>query len=311
MPRLFRILLPGLVLSFVSLSPIFAAEGKLSVSPAEIAIGDSLNLTVTVVSGLEEEVIFGGWQAAEEWTLRGAGEVTVTRENGQQTHSKVYRLTTFETGPIELPPPVIEIRRPGDVVEELSLDPVVVMVRSVLQELESGDTELRPLKAPIPEPVNWWFWGSVITLILLLLGGAVWWYRRQSGGDVTHFVEPPAHERALAALEELRAKDFLQKGLFEEYYTEISAIVRRYIEDRFGLKAPEMTTEEFLHATAGEAAMSSDHKSALDVFLNQCDLVKFARYRPQVDEAAGVFDAARKFIIETQEQPLEDGDVEI
>jgi len=61
--------------------------------------------------------------------------------------------------------------------------------------------------------------------------------------------------------------------------------VRRYLEDRFRLRAPEMTTEEFLQAAQQNPQLPREHRSSLGRFLTEADMVKFARHIPELEEA--------------------------
>ena len=82
----------------------------------------------------------------------------------------------------------------------------------------------------------------VLSVILLFL------FKFLSGRKKAPVIVPPkpADEIAYGQLEKLRAKDFIRQGKIKEYYSEVSDIIRHYLENRFLLKAPEMTTEEFL-----------------------------------------------------------------
>src|SRR5207245_506058 len=71
----------------------------------------------------------------------------------------------------------------------------------------------------------------------------------------------PPHEIAAAELERLRGRRLVEHGAFKEYYSALSDIVRRYLEDRFKLRAPEMTTEEFLLATARDGRLMPAHRA--------------------------------------------------
>ncbi|MBL7068521.1 MAG: hypothetical protein ISS34_01510 [Candidatus Omnitrophica bacterium] len=110
-----------------------------------------------------------------------------------------------------------------------------------------------------------------------------------------------AHETAYEALEALRAKDLLSSGKIKEYFFELSCIVRRYIEDRLSIRAPEMTTEEFFAVLRDSEILSGTHKNLLKEFLSLCDIVKFARYGPTKDEIEKSFNAAKVFVDETKE----------
>ena len=111
------------------------------------------------------------------------------------------------------------------------------------------------------------------------------------------------HETALEELEDARG-NFLKNSDVKEYYALISDCIRRYIERSFRLKAPEMTTEEFLGSLRESTVLSLDQKDLLKEFLNACDLVKFAKYAPARPEMESVFVAAGKFIEETKAQIL-------
>ena len=108
------------------------------------------------------------------------------------------------------------------------------------------------------------------------------------------------HEIAYEALRLLKERNLPGAGLVKEYYFEISKIARIYIENRFSLKAPEMTTEEFLYSLKDSDILTSTQKSIVKEFLNQCDLVKFAKYGPTSKEIEASFNTAKKLVDETK-----------
>ena len=119
------------------------------------------------------------------------------------------------------------------------------------------------------------------------------------------FVKPqvpelPAWEKAYQQLEALRQENLLDKGLFKEFFTRVADIARHYMENRFDIHAPHMTTEEFLSYLAMSGHLNENQKVALKEFLNSCDMVKFAKYDPTTTEALKNFDCARKLIDETK-----------
>ena len=107
------------------------------------------------------------------------------------------------------------------------------------------------------------------------------------------------HEIALEEIKEA-SKELAAGGGVKEYYVRISDAVRRYIETVFSLKAPEMTTQEFL-TSLGSSKLSTAYKDLLKIFMEACDLVKFAKYAPARTDIASVLDTASKFIEETKE----------
>jgi hypothetical protein len=139
------------------------------------------------------------------------------------------------------------------------------------------------------------------TMLPLAIWGAARWRRRT--------LRLNAYQLARARLDRLLAKPFPGPAQVDPFYVELSSIVRRYLEDRFELRAPELTTEEFLVAV-GQAgalgrdnlsAVSREHQALLREFLRLADLVKFAGIQPSEEDIRQSIDTARRFLDETQQ----------
>jgi hypothetical protein len=111
------------------------------------------------------------------------------------------------------------------------------------------------------------------------------------------------HQVALNALRDLLAKGWIESENAEPFYIELSSIIRRYLEDRFGLRAPERTTEEFIREATTSRSLSPDHQILTSEFLEQCDLVKFARHRPARKDMQNGYAAAERLVRETIPTP--------
>ncbi len=140
--------------------------------------------------------------------------------------------------------------------------------------------------------------------ILVILASLVFLFKFLSKRKKTlaMVIQKLAHEIAYEQLEKLKAKDLIQQGKIKEYYSEVSDIIRHYLENRFLLKAPEMTTEEFLFYVRDYGQLVSDHKILLKEFLLACDLVKFAKHIPSIIEMDTIFLSAKKVVDETKEE---------
>src|SRR5205814_663823 len=79
----------------------------------------------------------------------------------------------------------------------------------------------------------------------------------------------------------------------------VSDAVRAYLEERFEFRAPERTTEEFLHELRKTDLLSEDQKGTLGEFLCSCDLVKFAKYEPNETKLRELYGAAMRLVDET------------
>jgi len=156
--------------------------------------------------------------------------------------------------------------------------------------------DIHDIKGLVPLPHNlWWLWAPLVIAVVAVV--VFWlWHRRRPGARVAVIPPPSAYEVAIRSLQQLREADLP----VEEFYTRLSDIVRHYLEGQLGLRAPERTTEEFLYEASRDRTLSTEHRELLGAFLQESDLVKFARFRPGADDRERAFAAAERFVHETQ-----------
>ncbi len=176
---------------------------------------------------------------------------------------------------------------------------------NALPELANSVTnELRDIKPPVHIPSGWaWLWwmAGAVALAAALYFGWRYWRKRRA------FVPPvpviPPHVRARQKLQEALA--LIDRP--REFCILVSDAVRWYLEERFEFRAPERTTEEFLHELKGTNLLTPDQKRSLGEFLERCDLVKFAKYEPAEPELRDLHASALRLVEETQPVPTPDG----
>ena len=277
-----------------------APSVSVSVDRTEVTIGDPIRYTISVTAAadIEVEIPLLGEQVGD-FTVLDFGELPPRTENGQVVTGRWFRLTTFETGQHLLPGPTIRYRHHGER-ERIDGNDVSITVVSLLAEA-GQNPELRDIKPPETLPFDWRPYGlvAVAGLVLAGLGGGLFFYLRRPAPAAAPPV-PPASQVALEALRRLHAQGLIEKQRFETYYVSLSAIVREYLENGLNLRAPEMTTEEFLSAAARDHQLSPVQQERLAEFLSQADLVKFARHRPGLEESQAAYRAARRFVEETR-----------
>lgn len=158
--------------------------------------------------------------------------------------------------------------------------------------------DIHDIKGLVPVPQSLWW---LLTLLAVAVIGVVaWllWRRRKPAANVTVAPPPLPNEVALQALRRL----WEEQPDVEVFYTRISDIVRHYLEGRFLLHAPDRTTEEFLSEVSRDHTLSEDHQRLLAEFLQESDLVKFAKVRPGQPDMKRAYDAAENFVRDTQPQ---------
>lgn len=161
----------------------------------------------------------------------------------------------------------------------------------------TGTNDIRPIKPPVavPNPWAWGFWilGALLVLALLMTVILLLLKKQQRRA----FVPPvPPHVRARQKLEAA----LLLINDPRAFAIAVSDAVRVYLEERFQLRAPERTTEEFLRDLQKTSMLSADQKQSLGVFLEQCDLVKFARFEPPESMLRELQESALRLVHETQ-----------
>ena len=96
-------------------------------------------------------------------------------------------------------------------------------------------------------------------------------------------------------------KGLLEQNLCNPFYTELSLILREYLEGRFKLNAPDETTEEIVEELSRSPELSKEQQIILQEFMHQADLVKFAKGNPEHATMKKAFDTTKQFVEETKQ----------
>ncbi len=186
-------------------------------------------------------------------------------------------------------------------VQELVSEPLKIQVVSTL---EPNDTPAQPrditgtLLPPKPA-MPWWQKAAITGAIVGALAGAYAAYRAVRARLQPPPAPIPPEVWALRELQQLGADDWIGSGRVREFYYRVTEIVRRYIERKFGLAAPEMTTEEFLTMLTRSAGALPYDALRLRVFMESCDMVKYAALTPRREDAEETLGTARAFVDST------------
>jgi hypothetical protein len=204
-------------------------------------------------------------------------------ENATATGVVVAR---YDSGSVMVPPLVFFYAVPGAPPDTVSTLEVMVTVHTVPVDTSQAFKDLKP-----PLSVPWTLAEIALYAGIILLAAALvylayrFWKKRKQvqPGDV--YVPPPkpAHVLAYEELALLKEKKLWQQGLVKQYYSEVTEVLRRYIERRFSVMALEQTTDEIL-AGLGEQRLDNGVVAKTERILRRADLVKFAKYQPGIPE---------------------------
>lgn len=272
-----------------------------SIDRSNITIGDTVQYTVRLTRLPEVEIVWPGLAAnLDQFEIRRYQPPTARRNDDKIIEEAHYTISTYiDTGAFVIPPLTVRYRVPPDSTwHELSTEALEIYVRSILPS-EAGD--ILGIKAPWELPKDWRtviLWSAAgVGVLLLALAGYLFWRRRQGKGLLPVKAAPlrPAHELALAELQQLRESDLLASGEIKLYYSILSEILRRYIEGRFGVVALEMTTTEVL-TDLSRNGYDTHGREQLSTVLTESDLVKFAKLIPPEEQHGALLGMAEEYI---------------
>jgi hypothetical protein len=277
------------------------------ISKASISISDSLYVQLEAVADEGVDVTLPSLGSAlgeyEFSLLDSERDGAKLLDDGRVVRRSRYHLEPVLAGKRMLPGFEVAYVLDG-VSGAVVVDPIVVEVTSPFAEGVDEGTEpadIKPLVEVRFERHYLWLWiGLVVLALLVLTIFVVRRYRRKDQEVVRRYKS--AHRLAFERMDELEKRKLLTQGLFKPFYEEISSILRWYIEDRFEVKAPEQTTEEFLREAQDSSVLNEAHTEKLQRVLEHCDQVKFARYKPEAEEVERSVGLVKEFIEATVDE---------
>jgi hypothetical protein len=208
------------------------------------------------------------------------------RVEGEKVSAGDIVVAKYDSGDATLPPLQFLVTLPAD-----SIGQTVATgeLHFTIQTVPVDTTQdIKDLKLPLSIPLSWQeiLLGCALLLLVAAAGYLFyrWWKRRRLPADTMPTAPSrPAHVIALEELGALKQKKLWQQGLIKQYYTEVTDILRRYLENRYRLMALERTTDEILDDLR-RIRITGDLLGKTDCLLRRADLVKFAKYYPATPE---------------------------
>ena len=252
---------------------------KLEATPDKVSPAEDLMMTLTVEAPSHLAVLlpdlrdrFSGFATAEDFAT------DPVEANGRKRQTFRWRLTPEPAAKrYRLAPFAVETQDKRTVPAQRSTfatKPVLFPCEGA-RPVVTGDPEVKPEPEWIPptaKTVTLWIFAALagVAALAAILFGLTKLSRR-----VREYRMSPV-ERAIAELQRLLGRNLPARGLFKEFYIELTMVVRRYIERTHGIRAPEQTTQEFLAAAASQPTFTPEVIAQLRTFLESADLVKFA-----------------------------------
>lgn len=277
-----------------------------------ILIGEQVKLRYTVYHNDNEEI---EWPVFTE-KIKSADEseidiirqsdIKVTKEDGNQFREELELIiTAFDSGYYVIPPVAFSWKKSSDSTwKKIDSEALLLSVYTVDTDSEAGPKAIKdPMDMPfqIAEIKNYLIIGFIV--LLVLIAAFVWWKKRPKKEYIEPEPEPepeiPPYVMAIQRMKELEEKKLWQSGEIKSYYSELSEILRIYMEARFAFPALESTTDEITERLYRKD-IDRDLKIKTKEFLVLSDLVKFAKSAPKEDEHIQSFKVVLEFLRSTK-----------
>jgi len=218
-------------------------------------------------------------------------------EKNQRVVTQKITVTCFEKAFVVLAP--VEIKNN----ERQLIAQSAAQLIEIKDIATAGDT-IKDIKAPLDTPFIWaeikneLIYGSIAIVALTALAIFLWWYFKKRKKPLIEIVVPEisAKDAALQKLLLLDSKKLWQQGKIKEYQSELSIVLREFIEKKFGVIAMELSTAEIMQQMS-RTAVPTNEKEKLQRILQIADMTKFAKAEPSANENELCFTLTKDFIL--------------
>jgi hypothetical protein len=288
--------------------------------PAKPNLGDPIyvRLDIDAAAGTAVDAPFqeAGDARLGRFKVAAFAHDTQRTADGGQHLEQVFTLDAPASGKQRIPPLRLEFvdtradhagsaaNKPQEILtDEVPLEVAPVKTEAIGAKLKDGPGKLDPDVGGTP-----WMWILLAASAVMVLGAGGGLLFRATRARKQVAARRSAYDEAVAKLEHLEGRGAPAADTVDAWFVELSAIVRTYLERRYEIRAPELTTEEFLQVAARNPNLKTDHRALLSMFLERADRVKFAGYRPASDESLASLKAARAFVEDTRLRPAVAGE---
>ena len=274
-------------LFFVLYSSFSFAQVLSTIDSTSIKIGEQITYHIQVEAKPTDLVVFPEGQTFAPLEMIESYGIDTLKKTDKFNLIKKYGLTQFDSGSYTIPRQKIII---GD--KTFFTDSLKVEVRNVVVDTTQGLYDIKPLIGVNKKGSDWWKYLLVTLLIIGLVGFLLYWliWRKKPLTEDQKIALLPPYDRAKIALRKLDDSPYLQNQNLKDYYSELTFIIRKYLDEKVYDKALESTTDELITRLnilkdGNQVDLSKEDINNLENILKRADLVKFAKSAPDVELA--------------------------
>lgn len=241
-----------------------------------------------------------------EFEIKDYGTEGPRKIKGARWISRTYYIvTTFATGEFIIPSLKIRYKDLDGKEGEAISGEIKINVKSIRRRPDDKD-DIRPLKGPVEIKERFSIWPLILLVLLFIAGISIFiYFKKKRHIDQIPLAPPrPPEEIAMEELRALLEMQLIEKGMVKEYYIRLSDIIRRFIEARFKIFALDRTTWE-LYQEMRLKRIKRLYVDRIRDFLEECDLVKFAKYIATQKEIEEAYNQAREIVEITKNNSIQ------
>ncbi len=266
--------------SFLSFSQVTS-----SIDSTKIKIGEQITYKIQVEADSTDIVIFPEGQTFSPLEMIESYKIDTTKGESNYNFIKKYGLTQFDSGSYTIPRQKVII---GD--KTYFTDSLKVKVNTVeVDTTKQGLYDIKPMIEVEKSSSNFWRNLLYVLLALAVVSALIYWFvwRKKPLTEEEKIALLPPYDRAKLALKKLDENQYLQREEIKEYYSELTFIIRRYLDEKVYDRALESTTDELIQRLqllrdGNQIELSNEDIKNMETIFKRADLVKFAKSRPDI-----------------------------
>ena len=274
-------LLLSMCCSFISL--LGYGQISSSIDSTAIKIGAELLYKIEVKIDSSTLVVFSEEQTFQPLEMINSYAVDTTKKDGYYQFTKTYGLTQFDSGVYTIPRQKINLGGKLFYTDSLEVQVNPVLVDTTKQKL----FDIKPLTEVEKSPSGFWGGFALFMLIFLSISGLLYWFvwRKKPLSEAEKIAALKPYERAKLALEKLDEEQYFQNEEIKTYYSDLTLILRQYLDEKVYESSLESTTDELVLRLktlkeANQITLSPETIRNIETILKRADLVKFAKSKP-------------------------------
>lgn len=277
-----------LFLVFFLFSFFSFAQVTSSIDSTSIKIGEQITYKIEVETDTVNTVIFPEGQTFMPLEMIESYQPDTTKYDAKYKLIKKYGLTQFDSGKYVIPKQKIIIAGKTFATDSMLVEVNDMVVDTTKQKLY----DIKPMMDVKKPSSNWWLWLLLIIGIAAIIAFLVYWFvwRKKPLTEEEKIAQLPPYDRAKLALKQLDETRYLERAEIKEYYSELTFIIRKYLDEKVYDKALESTTDQLIDRLnllqeGNQIELSKDDIKNIEDILKRADLVKFAKSAPDIELA--------------------------